>query len=113
MSHQKNDNCPEEYRPTITKSHLPAHLFPKMKSSRESNIAGDQNSMMEPKGATPAVVKRRQVVAKEFCPNSPTDAYLSPCTQKLKTIMKPKTILDRPPMKLNLSDDESMEVSQD
>jgi len=73
-----------EQLPSVVKSHLPPHLVPRgmahKKPLNDSTITGVNTS----NASTPAVVKRRQM-NKWF--NSPTDAFLSPCTQKL---MKPK-----------------------
>lgn len=84
--------------PTVIKSHIPEYLKPKPKQNAKGNNQTKEN------GATPAIVKRKQVTTKGFCVNSPTDAFLSPCTQKL---MKPKHDLMVPPINLDMKDEDS------
>ncbi|XP_054158681.1 uncharacterized protein LOC128956990 [Oppia nitens] len=81
-----------EQLPSIVKSHLPPHLQryagggqqQQKQPLRDSTTTGAHNPGATVPGSTPAMVKRRQMT-KWF--NSPTDAFLSPCTQKL---WKPK-----------------------
>jgi len=94
------DNCDElskqkeEQLPSVMKSHLPPHLLPRMKKPLALTTNIRMNAV-----STPAQAKRRQV---ERWFNSPTDAFLSPCTQKL---MKHKADNVIQPLNLDQTDD--------
>lgn len=77
----------------LKKINLPKYLLNKGKGSgRKPRLTTrDSNSMNHPPtpipcpdgSATPAAIKRRQVMRMNQAINSPTDTFLSPCSQKL------------------------------
>lgn len=111
-----------------SKINLPKYLLNKGKGSglKPRLVPRDSNSMDHPPtpipsaadgSATPAAIKRRQVMKMNQAINSPTDTFLSPCSQKL--FKRPAPGMDTHlghPIKLNLNavDDEEdiIKVSQ-
>lgn len=98
----------------LKKINLPKYLLNKGKGSgrKPRLVTRDSNAMVHPPtpipssdgSATPAAVKRRQVMKMNQAINSPTDTFLSPCSQKLWK--RPAPGMDNHmghPMKLNLA----------
>lgn len=100
-----NISCPQLHLITIedmetrgSKLNLPKYLLTKGKGSGKKPpitkipMAPRDTNVTEPKGpsapvmdaaATPANIKRKQVMRANQAINSPTDSFLSPCSQKL------------------------------